>query len=145
MEERFGQVVPRLAATRSRRFTLGGLVALGELALAVRSPGIAAKNKHKKKRKKKKPAPTCAELCGAGCTFCLFRADAPPLCGDGNTICTSCASDNDCVGEVLGERRSYCVTRTENRETGETFDTCGPDAACSCEVGLCYLVDACAP
>lgn len=132
-----------LEAALSRRLTLGS--GLAAFAMTDSIADMEAKKKCKKKRKKKMPeTPTCSELCGFDCTYCFFRADAPPLCGEiqGNSCLVPCASDNDCVGED----DPYCVARIDHRPTGDTLDVCVDCGGCPAgALGMCTSITACNP
>jgi hypothetical protein len=143
--DRFASILRRLAAVKSRRTALGGgMLALTVTGLSGRKAEIAArKKKHKKKCKKPPALSECAALCGTNCSKCLFRADAGPLCGDGfNTGCLDCDSDDDCAGY----NPPVCVSRVEDRASGEITQLCDPGKVCACDPaarGVCVNVSVC--
>jgi len=126
----------------SRRRTMQG-IGLGTLgAIMTGLDDALAKNNKKKKRRKRKrrkkrkksSPPTCAEQCAEGIDFCFERAADSTLCGNTfNTQCTSCSSDQDCVGSAF----AYCLDEIILRETGEPsfelIDQCGEfvEAVCA--------------
>jgi hypothetical protein len=133
------------AALFTRRRTMQG-IGLGTLsAIMTGFDNSLAKNNKKKKRRKRKrrkkrkkrkksSPPTCAELCAVRIDFCFERAADSTLCGNSfNTQCTSCSSDQDCVGSAF----AYCLDEVILRETGEPsielIDQCGEfvEAVCA--------------
>jgi hypothetical protein len=131
-------IISRALRTPAGRRALLSLPLSGALAAI----GVDAEAKKRRKKKKKKPPRlSCQELCGFTCEMCMFRADAPPLCGSGSTSCDPCKSDNDCVGST----KPYCATHSENRTTGEVVTSCNA-GLCSCApgvLGVCIAVDVC--
>jgi hypothetical protein len=140
---RFDTLTRLLRGVQTRRKAAhGGLSAIAALGFgAAAAPAVATAKRRKKGKRRRKPKrpPSCAKTCADTCSLCVRRKKDSVLCSSGVTgvaVCGApCVSDNDCVGTSF----PYCVTQTENRQSGLVLDL-----ECNGVLGLCTAIAPCA-
>jgi len=140
---RVATFVRHLPHSTDRRRVLGPLLGSFAAVGLLLSPIETDAKRRRKKRRKKRPGPRpsnpepspCARTCRSVCTYCVTRAAASLVCGEGTvTACElECSSDFDCLG--AGYR--YCITTIEEVETGRVVP------ACESPGGHCAKISAC--
>lgn len=123
-----------------RRATWSGMAGMVTIAFGATAHSSDAANKKGRKRKKcrQESPPSCAEVCSSSCNLCVHRKVDSVLCSAGVSGVAPCGepcfSDNDCVNTPF----PYCVTRTENRQSGLVLDL-----ACNGVLGRCAAMFPC--